>query len=76
MSFGPDGHPVWKEAVLGQGQVPIKQVLRIVLAERPDLFIAVETPVRAGDDEGETVRREWQHAVANAAAARQLLAEL
>lgn len=76
MSHGPDGKPEWKEAVLGKGQVPIREVLAIALKARPDLYIAVETPVRPGPDEAETVEREWRHLKANAAAARRLLARL
>lgn len=76
MAFDADGHAVWTEAVLGEGQVPIKEVVRIVLNEQPDLYIAVETPVRPGEDEAETVRREWSHTLASAQAARQILAEV
>jgi len=76
MTFGPDGAPMWKEAVLGTGQVPVREILRIVLAHKRDLFIAVETPIQPGEDETETVRREWEHVAANAAAARRMLAEL
>jgi 3-oxoisoapionate decarboxylase len=76
MTFLPDRTPSWREAVLGSGQVPVKEILSLVLARRPDLFIALETPVRPGNDEAETVHREWANAVANAAAARRILAEL
>lgn len=76
MSFRPDGVPEWKEAVLGTGQVPIKEMLRIATDASPGLYIALEAPVQPSDDETETVQREWRQFEANARAARKLLAEL
>jgi sugar phosphate isomerase/epimerase len=76
MTFQPDGTPKWREAVLGTGQVPVKEILRIVVAQKRDLYIAMEAPIQPGGDETETVRREWRNATANAAAARRILAEL
>ncbi len=73
MRFDDEGHPVWSERVLEQGQVPIAQCLDIVLAEKPDLYIALETPVYPGDDEAETVAREFKHFQACTAAARKIL---
>lgn len=73
MQHDDSGAPQWHEAVLGRGQVPVQEVLTIVLNERQDLYLALETPVRPGVDEAETIRREWNNAVANAAAARQIL---
>jgi sugar phosphate isomerase/epimerase len=76
MRRGPDGGIQWSEAVLGHGQIPVREVLAVILAARPDLYIAVETPVRPSNDEAETVQREWRHVTASAAAARRLLADL
>jgi sugar phosphate isomerase/epimerase len=76
MRFEADGTPDWTEAVLGTGQVPVKEMLRIATAANPGLYIALEAPVRPGSDETETVRREWRFFEANTRAARKLLAEL
>ncbi len=76
MSFRPDGMPEWKEAVLGSGQVPVKEVLRIATDANPGLYIALEAPVQPSEDETETVDRERRFFKANARAARQLLADL
>lgn len=76
MSFRPDGTPEWKEAVLGTGQVPVKEMLRIAIEANPNLYIALEAPVRPSEDETETVDREWQFFKQNARVARELLADL
>lgn len=76
MSFRPDGTPQWKEAVLGTGQVPVKELLRIATDANPRLYIALEAPVRPSEDETETVEREWQFFKKNARVARELLADL
>jgi len=76
MAFTPDGHSRWTETVLGKGEVPLKQVLEIVAAVRPDLYVALEAPVWPSKDEAETVSREWKHFVACARAANRLLADL
>lgn len=73
MRFDDQGHPVWEERVLGQGEVPIAACLDIILAEKPDLYIALETPVSPSKDEAETVEREYEHFRACAAAARRIL---
>lgn len=76
MRFTPEGKPDWKEAPLGQGEVPIAEILRIVAKHHPDLYIALESPPRPGKDEAETSKREWEHLVATARDARRILAEL
>lgn len=76
MSRDAQGKHIWNEAVLGQGEVPVREILAMAVRTRPGLYIAVETPVRPGSDERETVHREWRHALACARAARQLLWEL
>jgi len=76
MRFTPEGEPDWKEAPLGTGQVPVAEILRIVARHHPDLYIALESPARPGEDEAETARREWEHLVATAGDARRILAEL
>lgn len=76
MNFRPDGTPEWKEAVLGTGQVPVREVLQIATEATPGLYIALEAPVRPSSDEAETVEREWRQFVANARIARELLADL
>lgn len=76
MSRDAHGKHIWTEAVLGQGQVPIRDMLELAIRTRPGLYIAVETPVRPGDDEQETVAREWRHVTACARTARQLLWDL
>jgi sugar phosphate isomerase/epimerase len=76
MARGPGGKHKWTEAVLGEGQVPIRDILARAVRTRPGLYIALETPVWPGDDEGETVAREWRHARACAKAARRMLWEL
>lgn len=76
MSFRPDGTPEWKEATLGTGQVPVREILRIATDAVPGLLIALEAPVRPSDDESETVKREWRQFVINARVARQMLSDL
>ena len=76
MSFDDNGEPHWKEAVIGEGAVPVAAILEIVAARKPDLYIALENPVSPGDDEKETVQREWRHLKASAAAARRILRAL
>jgi 3-oxoisoapionate decarboxylase len=71
-----DGPPHWKEAVLGQGQVPIRDILELTVKTRPGLYIALETPVQPSDDEKETVEREWRHVQACAEVANRYLTEL
>lgn len=73
MELGAEGEPVWTEAVIGEGKVPVAEILGVVLREGRDLDIALENPVRPGGDEAETVEREWNHLVASARAARLLL---
>lgn len=73
MSRGPDGKHRWTEAVLGEGQVPIREILARAVRTRPGLYIALETPVWPSDNEGETVARERRHALACARAARRML---
>lgn len=75
-SWLPDGTMQWKEAVPGKGQVPLVEILRMVLRHRRDLYIALEVPVHPSNDETETVAREWRHLVASVAATRQILAGL
>ncbi len=76
MTHLPDGTPQWKGAVLDEGEVPIAEILTLVAAHHPDLYIALENPVQPTGDEAETVRREWDHLVASAAAAHRILADL
>ncbi len=76
MTFLADGSPHWTERVLGEGEAPVGEILGIVLKERPGLYIALETPVQPSEDEAETVRREWRHFEACAAAAHAMLADL
>lgn len=76
MTRGPEGVHKWTEAVLGEGQVPVRKILAMAVNMRPGLYIALETPSRPSDDERETVQREWRHVVACAKAARRMLWEL
>jgi sugar phosphate isomerase/epimerase len=73
---GPDGKHQWREAPLGEGQVPVKDILELMVRNRPGLFMALESPARISDDESETVQREWRHLVDTAARANRMLAEL
>ena len=75
-AFTPDGHSRWTEKVLGEGEVTLERVLEIVAAVQPDLYVALETPVWPGEDEAETVSREWKHFVACTRAARDELSAL
>lgn len=76
VAYEPDGSMRWTEAVPGEGQVPVLEILRVVLARQPSLNIVLETPVRPSASEEETVEREWVHVKASAAAARALLARV
>ena len=76
MRFREDGHPVWEEKPLLSGTVPMRKVLRIIADEKPDLYVALETPVRDSDNETETVEREWRHYKVCTAQAVQLVNEL
>jgi sugar phosphate isomerase/epimerase len=76
MAFRPDRTPEWKEAVLGTGQVPVRDILRIATDANPGLYIALEAPVQPSGDETETVSREWRQFESNARIARQMLADL
>ncbi len=76
MSHTPDGKPHWKGAVLGEGTVPVFEILKLVAEHHTDLYIALENPIHPVKDEVKTVAREWQHLVASAAAANRMLAEL
>ena len=76
MAFGPDGRSRWTEKVLGEGEVPLTQVLAIVAAAQPDLNVVLETPVWPGEDEAETIQREWNHFLACTKAGKRLLSEL
>jgi 3-oxoisoapionate decarboxylase len=76
MSRAPDGSHRWTEAVLGEGQVPIREILRMAVQMQPGLYIALETPVWPSDDERETVEREQRHVAACARAANRFLQEL
>lgn len=71
-----NGKHVWAEKVLGEGQSPVKQILELAVRTRPGLYIALEAPVWPGEDERETVEREWRHAVACARAANRFLSEI
>lgn len=72
----PEGKAIWREAVPGKGQVPVRRILELVAARQPDLYIALETPVAPAGDERETVAREWEHVQKSARAARQILEQL
>lgn len=76
MSYDAQDRPHWREAPLGKGQVPVVEILRLVAKYHPDLYIALESPPRPLADEAETVKREWEHLTASAAAAREILADL
>ena len=76
MARGTDGKHKWTEAVLGEGQVPVLEILKLAVETRPGLYIALETPVWPGESERETVDREWRNAVGCARAARRMLWEL
>jgi sugar phosphate isomerase/epimerase len=76
MTFDADGRSRWTERIFGQGQVPIKQVLRIVADAKPDVYVALETPVWDSGDESETVAREWRHFQNCTRAAKRLLTDL
>jgi len=76
MGFDSAGTPRWKEAPLGAGRIPVAEVLKIVAASQPELYVALETPIVPGDDEAENVQREWEHLRINAKRANQLLREL
>jgi sugar phosphate isomerase/epimerase len=69
----PDGQAIWEEAVPGQGQVPVAEILELVASRQPELYIALETPVAPSGDEKETVAREWEHVRKSARAARKIL---
>lgn len=64
----PDGTPQWKEAVLGEGQIPLLDILREVAKHNDEIYVAVENPVVPSADEAETVKREQRHLAASAAA--------
>jgi sugar phosphate isomerase/epimerase len=76
VAYEPDGAMRWTEAVPGEGQVPLLDILRVVLAVRPQVNIVLEAPVRPSPSEEETVAREWQHVQASARAARTLLGKV
>lgn len=73
MRFDEKGHPRWREAPLGEGEVPVKAILRLVAEHHPNLYIALESPPRPRDTEAETLAHEWQHMVDSAEAARHML---
>lgn len=76
MTRAVDGSPQWREAVLGTGQVPVAEILRMTAQQRPGLYVAMETPIQPTNDAAETVKREWAHVTACAAAARRMIAAL
>jgi sugar phosphate isomerase/epimerase len=76
-NYRGDGTLDWKEAIPGEGQIPLTEILRLVARHQSsDLYIALENPVAPSDDEAETVAREWVHLVASAAAGRRIVASV
>jgi len=73
VSRDASGTPKWTEAVPGQGQVPVRQILEIVVAQKRDLNIAIEATVQPSIEEAETVAREWRHLKESAKAARKII---
>lgn len=76
MTFDENDHPHWEERVLGEGEARVAEQLEIVLAVKPDLYIALETPVQPSDDERETIAREYRHFVACTKAAHRILSRV
>lgn len=76
MTFDEKGHPQWEPAVVGKGEVPVADILRIVAGHHRDLYLAIENPIQPLDTEAATVKREWQHLVASAKATNELLSSL
>jgi sugar phosphate isomerase/epimerase len=76
VSRDADGTVRWTEAIPGRGQVPVREILKLVVAERPGIHIALESDVQPSIEEAETVSREWRHLKESAAAARKILDEI
>lgn len=76
MTFDADDKPHWTEKVIGTGQIPVVEVLKIVAAEQRELYVALESPAAPGKDEKETVEREWRNFVTCTKAAHRILKDL
>jgi sugar phosphate isomerase/epimerase len=76
MTFDAEDKPHWTENLLDTGQIPVTKVLKIVAAEQPELYVAMESPAAPGKNEKETVEREWKNFVACAKAADRIFKDL
>jgi sugar phosphate isomerase/epimerase len=74
MDFNEAGEPEWTGAVLGEGEVPVAEILKIVVGQaQNDLYIALENPIKATGSMKETVDHEWSHVRNSAEVALEML---